>query len=149
MTPMFPLCKKKKTKMADEPWLAEIAKKVIERKCPVVASEVVPDGRALTADELKQLDEKHGIRSKEIEGPTTLEWATDERVLEEIAAADSRLAELATRAKELEAAVKKQLDALHEYNEQKDIAQGLMGKIAEWDRVTVSEVHSRFGVSKE
>lgn len=41
------------------------------------------------------------------------------------------------------------IDALHRYNEVKDAAQVVMGRIAVLDGVTVREVHSRYTVLPE
>lgn len=39
-----------------------------------------------------------------------------------------------------------QMDALHEYNEMKDLAQMILGYLADAEHVTVTELHKRFNL---
>ena len=45
--------------------------------------------------------------------------------------------------------VQRYIDALHEYNEIKDVAQTLLGKYAELQQMTVAEAHEKFGLGVE
>lgn len=45
--------------------------------------------------------------------------------------------------------VQRYIDALHEYNEVKDVAQTLLGKYAELEQTTVAQAHEKFGLGVE
>jgi hypothetical protein len=143
------LCGKERKMSRD---VASVAAALMAKGRPVLASEVVGSGEALTGEELRQLEEAHGIKSRDVEqdpdgGVVELAWATETQVREQIAAAEERLGKLDARKAELERQVAAQLDRIHRFNETRDIAQGLMGKLAEWERTTVQDMHVRYGVA--
>ncbi|EMR09986.1 hypothetical protein PNEG_01744 [Pneumocystis murina B123] len=71
---------------------------------------------------------------------------------------EARLNELTEKQKTLQATlknpdatstVKQHIVLLHTYNEIRDVALGLMGKIADQERCRVVEVMDRFGITKD
>lgn len=74
-------------------------------------------------------------------------WGTKEDIESETRAADRRIEELTQKQNGLEDKITKKLGLIHKYNETKDLAQFLMGKLAEMEQCTVKEVHERMGVA--
>lgn len=74
-------------------------------------------------------------------------WGIKEDIESEIKLADKRIEELTQKQKMLEEKISKKLDLIHKYNETKDIAQFLMGKLAEMEQCTVKKIHEKMGVA--
>lgn len=74
-------------------------------------------------------------------------WGIKEDIESEIKLADKRIEELTQKQKVLEKKISKKLDLIHKYNETKDIAQFLMGKLAEMEQCTVKKIHEKMGVA--
>ena len=70
-----------------------------------------------------------------------------DRLTEELKEVDAELGPLLEKYSEED--VQSYIDALHEYNEVKDAAQILMGKLAELQGVTVKKIHEDFGLTPE
>ncbi|CCJ29248.1 unnamed protein product [Pneumocystis jirovecii] len=75
-----------------------------------------------------------------------------------VASLEAALKELTSREEALQATlrdpdagktVKKHITQLHTYNEIRDVALGLMGKLADQERRRIVEVMARFGITKD
>lgn len=82
-----------------------------------------------------------------LEEDTTIAWGKKEEIESETKSVDKKIAELTERQKDLEKKIDKKLDLIHSYNDTKDIAQFLMGKLAEMEQCTVKTIHERMGVA--
>lgn len=74
-------------------------------------------------------------------------WGTIEEIESETRTVDKRIEELTQKQNELEHKISKKLNLIHKYNETKDLAQFLMGKLAEMEQCTVMKIHERMGVA--
>ncbi|KAJ8960659.1 hypothetical protein NQ314_006051 [Rhamnusium bicolor] len=70
-----------------------------------------------------------------------------EKLLKENSQLDKEIAEL--EGKGVTTDLQPQMQALHEYNEMKDLAQMIFGYLADAEQVTVSELHRRYNLPME
>ena len=85
--------------------------------------------------------------SKESGSEQTENLALEKKVSdlkEEISSLKGRLALISPDCKLSE--MDEMIEALHEYNDIKDVTQMLLGKLADFDEVTTSSLYSRFGL---
>lgn len=78
---------------------------------------------------------------------TKITWCSKEEIESETKHADKRIEELTQKQKALEEKISKKLNLIHSYNETKDLAQFLMGKLAEMEQCTVKKIHEKMGVA--
>lgn len=81
------------------------------------------------------------IDSKEISSNLELK-ARYERLLKENSELDRQIQEL--ESKGITTDLKPQMEILHEYNDMKDLAQMVLGYLADAEQVTIGELHRRF-----
>lgn len=81
------------------------------------------------------------IDSKETSSNLELK-ARYERLLKESSELDRQIQEL--ESKGITTDLKPQMEVLHEYNDMKDLAQMVLGYLADVEHVTIGELHRRF-----
>lgn len=102
-------------------------------------------------DKSRSKPSKSGNRRKKInridskETSSVLELkARYERLIKENSELDRQISELENQG--ITTDLKPQMEVLHEYNDMKDLAQMVLGYLADAEHVTVGELHRRFGL---